>query len=175
MRTCLIVLLGLLLIAPLGCTKSAPENADVAELPDWLDEGDGPASRKRASSKNDSDEEFDSATANDESREKPGKLELKLSPGDRFPLTKTVDVELAQVSLSGTPEISRRRLELMLLIEVADRRADRTQLRVRYDRSATPAKWPARSWNTIRALPRPRFRSPCGCITTWFATDSPSG
>lgn len=138
MRNFLLLLCGLSLLLPSsGCTKSA-ENAEnvAAELPDWLEEDAPRKSRKKQLDEPaDAEEEFDSARANDRpAHARPGKLELKLNPGDRFPLTKVVDVELAQASLSGQPEISRRRLELTLMIEVADRRADRTQLRVKYDR-----------------------------------------
>jgi hypothetical protein len=138
MRNCLILLLAIALGLPLtGCSKSAEtDSTATSELPDWLEEADSPGTRK-SRRKAGSEETDDSELASGEHespRERPGKLELKLTPGDRFPLTKVVDVELAQASLNGTPEISRRRLELMLLIEVADRRADRTQLRVRYDR-----------------------------------------
>lgn len=138
MRNCLLLLMGLSLFLPCsGCTKSSGDAENVAaELPDWLDD-DGPSPSRKTRRKPDAEteEDYNSAAGNDRpSAERPGKLELKLNPGDRFPLTKVVNVELAQASLSGTPEMSRRRLELMLMIEVADRRADRTQLRVKYDR-----------------------------------------
>jgi len=137
MRNSLFLLLGLTFVLPsVGCTKSQDEGANVAaELPDWLDEDDARPSRKKRSRDSKAEEEFDSAAENDRPlSERPGKLELKLKPGDRFPLTKTVDVELAQASTNGSPEISRRRLELMLLIEVAEKRVDRTRLQVRYER-----------------------------------------
>jgi hypothetical protein len=136
MRTFFTLLCGLSLLtwSP-GCSKPS-DNAVAESVPDWLEE-DAPRKprKKPLDERADDEEEFDSAAANDRpAHTRPGKLELKLNPGDRFPLTKVVDVELAQASLSGQPEISRRRLELTLMIEVADRRADRTQLRVKYDR-----------------------------------------
>ena len=136
MRNFLLLLLALTFALPsVGCTKTSDEGANVAaELPDWLNEEDGRPTRKKRS-RSDSQEEYDSAAENDRPKsERPGKLELKLNPGDRFPLTKTVDVELAQVALKGTPEISRRRLEMMLLIEVAEKKTNRTRLQVRYER-----------------------------------------
>jgi hypothetical protein len=136
MRNFLILLLTLTFVLPsVGCTKTANEEENLAaELPDWLNEDDGHSARQKRS-RSDSQDEYDSAAQNDRPmNERPGKLELKLNPGDRFPLTKTVDVELAQVAHNGTPEISRRRLELMLLIEVAEKRSDRTRLQVRYER-----------------------------------------
>jgi hypothetical protein len=137
MRNFLFLLLALTFALPsMGCTKTSDEGEKVAaELPDWLDEDDGRPARKKRSRTDSADEEYDSAAQNNRPKsEHPGKLELKLNPGDRFPLTKTVDVELAQVAQNGTPQISRRRLELMLLIEVAEKRADRTRLQVRYER-----------------------------------------
>jgi hypothetical protein len=136
MRNLLLLLLGLSLFLPgLSCSKNTDSETKVAaEIPDWLDEDDSAAPRKGRSKKADADE-YDSASRNDTpERVKAGKLELKLHPGDRFPLTKVVDVELAQASLSGSPDLSHRRLEMMLMIEVADRQADRTQLRVKYER-----------------------------------------
>ncbi len=137
MRHFLILLLAFSAIACCaGCTKSTDSADDVAaQLPDWLEDEKPSRLSRRKSASSVSEEEDDSAAASGRpARERPGKLELKLNPGDRFPLTKVVDVELAQALAQGTPEISRRRLELMLMIEVADRRDDRTQLRVRYER-----------------------------------------
>ncbi|QDT54526.1 hypothetical protein Pan44_25590 [Caulifigura coniformis] len=141
MRISLLLIIGLSLLLPAtGCSK-APEQGDgdnvASELPDWLEEDEARPARKSRKRSSEAAEEvaYDSAAENDRpAHERPGRLELKLNPGDRFPLTKVVDVELAQASLNGPPEISRRRLELMLMIEVADRRSDRTQLRVKYER-----------------------------------------
>jgi hypothetical protein len=138
MRIFLILFLALTLVLPsTGCTKTADDAENVAaELPDWLEEDQAPRSRRSKNLRSERDDaEYDSAAQNDRpTAERPGKLELKLNPGDRFPLTKTVDVELAQVSQNGPPEISRRKLEFMLLIEVIEKRADRTRLQVRYER-----------------------------------------
>jgi hypothetical protein len=131
MRHCLFMLLLIGALAPgLGCGKGE-EDKLTEKTPEWLDGDDTPPTRRRSRR---SDDELDSATANDSKRAKTGKLELHLNEGDRFPITKTIDVELAQSSLSGQPEISRRQLELTLLIEVGEKRGDRTRLRVNYDR-----------------------------------------
>lgn len=61
------------------------------------------------------------------------RLELRLHPGDRFPLMKTVVQELQQSSVLG-PATSQTRLELLLTLTVEEIAADRKRLGVRYNR-----------------------------------------
>ena len=59
------------------------------------------------------------------------KLQLRLKPGDRFPLEKTVTQTLTQNSPGG-PATSRSKLELLLAITVEEIRDDRKRLAVLY-------------------------------------------
>ena len=114
--------LGLLLLFMAGCGDAGGQ-ADAPDLPDWLTEDDSSTEFE------DSSETTPTAPALDRAA-----LQLSLQAGDRFPMRKVVEQELKQASLSGTPQISRSRLELMLAISVEDVQPDRTQMRVTYDR-----------------------------------------
>jgi hypothetical protein len=61
-------------------------------------------------------------------------LELRLSPGDRFPLRKVVEQELIQTEAGREPETSRSRLEMLMAITVEDVTEAGTRFAVRYDR-----------------------------------------
>lgn len=136
MRHFVASLLGLaVILSVVGCSKSKETAEAEPELPDWLAEDDSPRSKKDLFA--DEDEELEESADEDSrpyKREKSGKLELKLQPGDRFPLRKVIDVELSQASLNGPPEISKRTLDMMLMIQVGEQDEDRTRLQVRYDR-----------------------------------------
>lgn len=60
-------------------------------------------------------------------------LELKLKPGDRFPLLKTIDKEITQSSLSGLTQGSEH-LELMMAVSVEEEKNDMLKMRVSYTR-----------------------------------------
>ncbi len=100
-----------------GCGSGTKE-AKEPELPDWLSETSQEASTELP--------QFAAqSTAN---------ISLNLKPGDRFPLRKVVEQELLQNTLSGAPNKSRSRLELMFAISVLEVANDRTKLNVRYER-----------------------------------------
>jgi hypothetical protein len=61
-------------------------------------------------------------------------LELRLSPGDRFPLRKVVEQELIQSEAGREPEVSQSRLEMLMAITVEDVTETGTRFAVRYDR-----------------------------------------
>ncbi len=61
------------------------------------------------------------------------KLELHLKQGDRFPLVKTIEQTLIQKS-DIAPAMARTKLELTMIINVEDVRADAILLGVRYNR-----------------------------------------
>ena len=63
------------------------------------------------------------------------KLELRLNPGDRFPLVKTVEQRLEQKS-EIVPAMARTKLELTLIITVEDVKSDAIRLGVQYSRVA---------------------------------------
>lgn len=128
LMTCLLALLA-------GCADQQ-EEAEV-QLPDWLSETESATTAE-------------SSGATDEPSATPvpvrtGELPASaagtrsdaaapLQPGDRFPLRKVVEQELAQPSLNGNPQISRSRMELLLTITVADVREGHTLMQVKYDR-----------------------------------------
>ena len=58
-------------------------------------------------------------------------LELKLKPGDRFPLLKTVEKEITQSSLNGLTK-GTERLDLMMAVSVEDIQNDLLKMRVTY-------------------------------------------
>lgn len=139
-RSSLPLLATLLLLTGLsGCGwfGDSKEEAEI-ELPEWLteetpaDETDAPAASPVAMQ---ADSMMPGAppvpTAPPQSR---ARLELKLFPGDRFPLRKVVSQELTQAGLNGSPQVSRSQLELMLAITVKEVTADRTHLGITYDR-----------------------------------------
>jgi hypothetical protein len=139
MRHFVACLLGLAVVfSSGGCSNSKETAESEPELPDWLADADDDSPRSRKDLSGDELEEDSDELADDEPstshRERSGKLELKLQPGDRFPLRKVIDVELSQASLNGPPEISRRTLDMMLMIQVGEQVDDRTRLQVRYDR-----------------------------------------
>lgn len=144
MRQLFIALLGFAItFSHAGCGGSKQTAGPDAELPDWLAEEDSPKSRRKSAEDDEFEEDefdFTSEEVADDTerrapgREKTGRLELQLQPGDRFPLRKVIDVELSQASLNGPPEVSRRKLEMMLMIQVGEQIDDRTRLQVRYDR-----------------------------------------
>ena len=103
-----------------GCQKGTGMNKAEPELPDWLTED------AKGSTNPQAEAIFDQL--------QQANLGLNLTAGDRFPLRKVVEQELSQDSLSGLPQVSRSRLEVMFAISVADRQADRTKLDVRYER-----------------------------------------
>lgn len=117
-----VLLLGLCCVLVTGCGDAGDE-AGAPDLPDWLTEDDSPT-------------EFEESTETTPTAPALNRaaLQLTLQPGDRFPMRKVVEQELKQASLSGTPQISRSRLELLLAISVEDVQPDHTQMRVTYDR-----------------------------------------
>lgn len=156
MRHCFLILLGFaVLTALVGCNKAKETAETEPELPDWLaeDEGSSLDDEDPEAMEGESDEFADeladdsgepgelnarvasrSAKSAGSRRERPGKLELKLNEGDRFPLRKVIDVELTQAALDGQPEVSRRTLDMMLMITVGETIDEKTRLQVRYDR-----------------------------------------
>ncbi len=126
-RLYLSVAFGVVALMICGCGKAGVDEGEP-ELPAWLtDSEDEPAA--------------DDGTITLASAQTPtapaldrAQLQLSLTPGDRFPLRKVVEQELKQSSLSGVPQISRSRLELLLAITVEEVQAEYKRLRVRYDR-----------------------------------------
>jgi hypothetical protein len=146
MRRCFMMILCFSFVGALaGCGKSKEAAETEPDLPEWLAEDEDAAASDRrndaeffgddeqsAEDWNDSDDGRTADRAVDS--ERLGKLELRLQEGDRFPLRKVIDVELAQASMNGPPEISRRRLEMMMMITVGEQADERTKLQVAYDR-----------------------------------------
>ncbi|QDU37303.1 hypothetical protein Mal4_16130 [Maioricimonas rarisocia] len=120
-----------------GFFGSSEDEAEI-ELPEWLTE-ETPAAGPDASAVQPAAAQSAAAmsavpavpTAPPQSR---ARLELKLHPGDRFPLRKVVSQELTQAALNGTPQVSRSQLDLLLAITVKEVTADRTHLGITYDR-----------------------------------------
>lgn len=105
-----------------GCDRGEGPGGAEPELPVWLTQE--PASDSGSPSQSEQQlEQIEKA-----------RLGLNLNAGDRFPLRKVVEQELTQTSANGESQVSRSRLEVMFAITVADRKEDRTQLQVRYDR-----------------------------------------
>ena len=111
-------LLSCLLVT--GCNSNSSENQDKLELPSWLTEGEATGA--------------DSASEPLFPTPQSATLGLRLKPGDRFPLRKVVEQELRQEAVTGQPQVSRSRLELMFAITVMESVGDRVKLGVRYDR-----------------------------------------
>lgn len=101
----------------LGCSGS--ENEEDLLLPDFLSE----------SSESDGGTGIPTAGAASSVM-----LELKLQPGDRFPLRKVVEQQLFQPSLTGEQIVHDTRLELQMVISIESTEPSRTLLGVRYDR-----------------------------------------
>ena len=116
-----------------GCnSKSGDSTASSADEPDWVKETPGDESKSGDDDKgHEKGHQSSKAVASaDEFDEAP--LELKLKPGDRFPLRKIVEQELTQNSERG-PEVSRSRLELMLEITVGEKENEKTEMKVKYN------------------------------------------
>lgn len=101
-------------IALAGCSNDDSE--EELQLPEFLSEGDGANDVPMASGS------------------QAVMLELKLRQGDRFPLTKTVEQQLTQPSLSGQDIVHDTRLELQMVISVDAVESGRTLLGVLYHR-----------------------------------------
>ncbi|MBX3442426.1 MAG: hypothetical protein KF774_08460 [Planctomyces sp.] len=139
----LVAISSLLMTGLPGCSKGTQNAGQEQDLPDWLADERGARDDRDFDplAEDDLDLEYpeDKPVETPRRRRPPAedaraKLALQLQSGDRFPLRKVISTELTQASLSGQPDVSRRQVELMMLIQVGEQLDDRTRLQVRYDR-----------------------------------------
>jgi Family of unknown function (DUF6263) len=130
--TCLLSCLLVAGLAP-GCSSETPGTTSTEDqllLDDMLGELDGGKRRgtpvQTVSGTREAAEPV-TATAHGE------QLQLRLRPGDRFPLIKTVEQVLVQRSATA-PLTARTRLELTLVLQVEEVQPDFVQMNVRYSR-----------------------------------------
>jgi len=113
-------MMATLLLLGFGCQRSEQSSTSEVELPAWMSDNrsaDASAIPVRLAS--------DTPSAH---------LGLNLKQGDQFPLRKVVLQELTQNALDGEPQQNYSRLEMLLVIQVREKRDERVKLGVRYDR-----------------------------------------
>jgi hypothetical protein len=93
-----------------GCGWGGNDEPEEPQIPEWVSES--PAASQPAKSQ----------------------LALHLRAGDRFPLRKIIEREVAQTTPDGQPQRHQLRIELTLGMTVDEVRDGRTRFRVRYDR-----------------------------------------
>ncbi|REK25223.1 MAG: hypothetical protein DWQ45_13065 [Planctomycetota bacterium] len=109
------IILPSLVLFAVGCGDGAEQTAETASADaDWVALSESPVPTADAVPRTE--------------------LKLNLRAGDRFPLRKVVEQELAQSEAGQLSSVSRSRLEMLMAITVDERQGSETRLSVRYDR-----------------------------------------